>query len=58
MNRQMIIKTTLALLLSSTLYSAQSTKVNENSSYTATVVPKKMSVQEKNSVFVILLFLL
>ncbi len=47
----MIIKTTLVLLLSSTLYGVQSTKVNENSSYTATVVPNKMTVQEKKQRF-------
>jgi len=47
------VTTTLALtlILSSSLYALQSIKVNEHTEYKASVVPQKMSVQEKKQRF-------
>ena len=41
MNAKTLQTLTLLLLLSSSLYGVQSTKVNENTKYTANIVPKK-----------------
>ncbi|CAI6157568.1 MAG: hypothetical protein SPLUMA2_SPLUMAMAG2_00694 [uncultured Sulfurimonas sp.] len=51
MNTKTLHKLTLVLLLSSSLYAAQSTKVNENTDYTASIVPKKITVQAKKQRF-------
>ncbi len=51
MNIKTLHKLTLVLLLSSSLYAAQSTKVNENTDYTASIVPKKITVQAKKQRF-------
>ena len=51
MNTKTLYKLTLVLLLSSSLYAAQSTKVNENTDYTASIVPKKITVQAKKQRF-------
>ena len=51
MNTKTLHKLTLVLLLSSILYAAQSTKVNENTDYTASIVPKKITVQAKKQRF-------
>jgi len=49
---QKIVKSiTLSVILSSSLYGVQSVKVNTHSDYKATVVPKKMTVQEKKQRF-------
>ncbi|MEA3330896.1 MAG: glucosaminidase domain-containing protein [Campylobacterota bacterium] len=50
--KNIIIKSGLSILLTiSTLNAGWSLKVNENTSYKATVVPKKMSVDEKKQRF-------
>ena len=41
----------LTLILSSSLYAVQSIKVNAHSNFKASVIPKKMSVQEKKQRF-------
>lgn len=51
MNTKTLHKLTVVLLLSSSLYAAQSTKVNENTDYTASIVPKKITVQAKKQRF-------
>ena len=51
MNKNSFSKIALILLLSSVLYGVQSVKVNETTTYTASVVPKKMTVQEKKQRF-------
>ncbi|SFV51189.1 BAX protein [hydrothermal vent metagenome] len=51
MNTKTLQKLGLVLLLSSSLYGVQSTKVNENTDYTASIVPKKMTVQAKKQRF-------
>ncbi|HIC11934.1 MAG TPA: hypothetical protein EYO75_00885 [Sulfurimonas sp.] len=51
MNTKTLHKLTLVLLLSSSLYAAQSTKVNENTDYTVSIVPKKITVQAKKQRF-------
>ncbi|CAI6147940.1 MAG: hypothetical protein SPLUMA1_SPLUMAMAG1_00552 [uncultured Sulfurimonas sp.] len=51
MNTKTLHKLTLVLLLSSSLYAAQSTKVNENTDYTASIVPKKITVQAQKQRF-------
>ncbi len=51
MSIQILQKLALVLLMSSSLYAVQSIKVNTNTKYTANVVPKKMTVQEKKQRF-------
>ncbi|MDF1878800.1 glucosaminidase domain-containing protein [Sulfurimonas sp. SAG-AH-194-C20] len=51
MNTKILQTLSLVLLLSTSLYAVQSTKVNEHTNYTANVVPKKMTVQEKKQRF-------
>ena len=52
MTKKMIISFTLSLLLSSSnLYAVQSTKVNYNTMYKVSVIPKNMTVQEKKQRF-------
>ena len=51
MNAKTLQTLTLALLLSSSLYGVQSTKVNENTKYTANIVPKNMTLQAKKQRF-------
>lgn len=51
MIKKIVTSLALSALLSSGLYAAQSTKVNANSDYKASVVPKKMTVQEKKQRF-------
>jgi len=51
MIKKIVTSVSLSLLLSSSLYGVQSVKVNTDSKYTASVVPKKMTVQEKKQRF-------
>lgn len=51
MIKKIVTSLALSAMLSSSLYAVQSIKVNANSSYKATVVPKKMTVQEKKQRF-------
>ncbi len=51
MIKKIVTSIVLTALLGSSLYGVQSTKVNENSNYIASVVPKKMTVQEKKQRF-------
>lgn len=46
-----IVKIILLMALATTLNAAQSIKVNKNTKYTASIVPKKMTVQEKKQRF-------
>lgn len=51
MKTKTLITLALVLFLSSSLYGIQSTKVNPDTKYTASVVPKKMTVQAKKQRF-------
>lgn len=51
MSIKILHKLALVLLVSSSLYAVQSIKVNENTKYTANIVPKNMTVQEKKQRF-------
>jgi len=51
MIKKIVTSLTMSLLLSSTLYGVQSIKVNTHSDFKASVVPKKMTVQQKKQRF-------
>lgn len=51
MNIKLLQTLYLVVFLSSALYGVQSTKVNTTTSYSPSVVPKKMTVQEKKQRF-------
>ena len=51
MIKTVVTSLTLSVLFSTSLYGVQSIKVNEKSAYKATVIPKKMTVQEKKQRF-------
>ena len=51
MKQRFLTKLLLGVLLSSSLYGVQSVKVNAHSDYKASVVPKKMTVQQKKQRF-------